>query len=313
MNREVYIFRSRLSIILGVVFILLLFFNPLKFGNVDLTLIIISFYSILIGILVYNIKENEQTKLTNFALVLILITFIIAIITLILGIISFNTGGYLSYFIMGFFLSGVYLKGLGAIPLGTWLLTVLLSLSLSLLIIDKFIKKTWNLFFLLVVIVLIVILPLVANYSYIKRPLLVSEKFSNPKQCEGDNGCLWQFVKTAQDSKACGLMTGSYNDKDRCYKKMAVSMADVTLCEKINRQLWRDGCFRDLGIKLSDKSLCEVILDKEQYGVCDCGIRKEELDRDKCFHDLAIKFNNSNRCLGISDTSKEESCLNIFI
>jgi len=338
MNRDLYKSVGSILIILGIVFNLLVFFGSDKIDTAYLTLVIVSFYSILLGILFYRIKEDEQNILTNIALILVVVSFVVNII------LTIYFGGHLLVFLFW------------VIPLSA----LAYIISLSLLLIDKFRKSSWNKLLLLFILIFIVILPLAPHYSDIKSEAvpLIATTLGKPTLCnlfeeeksmerclaqieraklniildegncdlaEDGDYCYLKLAKKQNDVTLCEKINKENENKDRCYSHFASIKSSVELCDKIVNEESRGSCISKLAIKKNDLALCEKITSNKPRDNCFLGIAigKNDLTlcdkinvndiRDRCFLGIARNLKDNTLCEKVVDDEKSESCACSFM
>jgi hypothetical protein len=90
---------------------------------------------------------------------------------------------------------------------------------------------------------------------------------------------------------------------DKCYKILALSNKDPSLCEKISNQSEKDECFRILAVYIKDSSLCERIITESLKNEC----------YDAYYRYRALEITDPSLCEKILDGSEKYLCYLDFV
>ena len=77
-------------------------------------------------------------------------------------------------------------------------------------------------------------------------------------------GCVFQLAIHLNDSSLCNKLSKKDWDggRDSCYSKVAMNTNKYELCEKIEKQSYKDACFSLISVALRDLKLCEKAIDR---------------------------------------------------
>jgi len=107
------------------------------------------------------------------------------------------------------------------------------------------------------------------------------------------SGCVKAPTRTT-DLKECQTRT-IQDDKDNCYRELAASQGNISLCQKVLEPQNRRWC---TGLLTNDSGLCRAI--------------EDPMMRDWCYDSIAKAAANQSICYDIQAAGQRNLCYNAF-
>lgn len=137
--------------------------------------------------------------------------------------------------------------------------------------------------------------------------------------------CYLDFAKKAEKVSTCEEEPISQLAKDVCIRIYAVKIKDHLLCEKINNREEKEWCYKNVAVATENSSLCEKIYFSKFYkDKCYWDIAKKKSDyllcekvsaewRNSCYRDVAVQTNNVLLCDKITEKDTRENACYFYI
>ena len=96
--------------------------------------------------------------------------------------------------------------------------------------------------------------------------LAICEKIQNTEDKEL---CYRRVAVKKKDPSICDLIQRDPNPiKEKCFMDVAIEKKDVSICNKNQVQIWKNLCFTGVAIAKKDSSICDLISDEEAKDTC---------------------------------------------
>ena len=128
-------------------------------------------------------------------------------------------------------------------------------------------------------------------------------------------------AQNASDPSQCDEIENAFRREQECYAKFAMENKDVSLCEKITTENWRDGCIMNVAAETNNKALCAKIKNPDKYSdscfswiaksngnVALCAEPMTDSQRSNCYLELAKLNDTPSLCDNVTELIKKEQC-----
>jgi hypothetical protein len=92
-----------------------------------------------------------------------------------------------------------------------------------------------------------------------------------------------------------------FNDKDKCYLYASDKVTDISICENIQKLIYKYQCYQRIAINKKDVSVC-FLINQNAAG---------RNWQDECLYDLAAETKNPNYCENLKNKNLVADCKNL--